>query len=83
MPQVVSLLSFSPPLFITLCSLGGFGSTFGQSGGFASSLNGFSPSPSQRGSPAISARSDALTSAQRKVMADKMDEINLVRQLQS
>ena len=66
---------------------GGFNSSFGQSGGgFGSSFNGFSPAPSQRPSPATSARGDAtptLTSAQRKMMSDKMAEINLVRQLQS
>lgn len=67
---------------------GGFHSSFGpQTGGlgFGSSFNGFSPAPSQRPSPATSARGDAtaLTSAQRKMMSDKMDEINLVRQLQS
>eukprot|EP01036_Dinobryon_divergens_P031305 gene31305-40677_t len=64
---------------------GGFNSSFGQTGGgFGSSFNGFSPAPSQRASPAASARGDAtLTSAQRKMMSDKMDEINLVRQLRS
>ena len=66
-------------------TVGGFNSSFGQTGGgFGSSFNGFSPAPSQRASPAASARGDAtLTSAQRKMMSDKMDEINLVRQLRS